>query len=90
MQDPRDVVEMFALQMPFLFRSVLDDHKLLRVFVTLLGSACNRHFANVLLRFLIDEQMPALNRPDSKVGPMSSISQALKVRPKSQDPGGWA
>ena len=58
---------MFSLQMPAIFRAIMDDQKLLRVIMQLLNSACQRPFAHVLLQFLVENQMPLLARPESKV-----------------------
>lgn len=60
-------MEMFALQMDFLFQSTMEDPRLLRVYVCLLQATCQRHFGSVLLQFLIDQRLTALQRPDSKV-----------------------
>lgn len=81
MQDPRDVVEMTALQMGFMFRATLDDPRLLRVYMCLLNSSAQRHFASVLLQFLMQERLPALQRPESKVWTFESSAKFVKPLP---------
>ena len=70
---------MFALQMGFMFRSTMDDPRLLRVYMCLLNSTCQRHFASVLLQFLIDKQLLALRRPESKASPCVWWPARLKI-----------
>ena len=68
MQDPRDIVELLALQMDFVFNATMEDPLLIRSFMCLLHmSSCQRHFASVLLQFLLNNQMDSLERPGSKV-----------------------
>ena len=67
MQDPRDIVELLALQMDFIFNATMEDPLLIRSFMCLLHMQnCQRHFASVLLQFLLNNQMDTLERPGSK------------------------
>ena len=68
MQDPRDVVELFSTQMAFLFDSMLRDTKLIRIVAQLLGAQpTGRHFADVLLNYLVDHKLDRLQQPGTKV-----------------------
>ncbi|KAK9813301.1 hypothetical protein WJX72_012102 [[Myrmecia] bisecta] len=69
LQDPRDVVEVFTMQMPLLFSSMLKDTKLIRVVAQLLSTQpTGRHFADVLLTFLVNHKLEKLQAPVSKEG----------------------
>lgn len=68
LQDPRDIVELLALQMDFIFNATMEDPLLIRSFMCLLHMPnCQRHFASVLLQFLLNNHMSSLERPGSKV-----------------------
>ena len=80
-QEPRDLVEMLALRMGFLFDSMLKDERLLRVAMQLLSNvSVGPQFAHVLLTFLVDQQLPSVQQPDSKVSMLASrISSAQSL-----------
>ena len=70
MQDPRDTTEIFARQMPFIFKSLLEDRKLLHfVQQLLLAPTVSRHFATMMFNYLLDNKLTKLAAPDSEVRP---------------------
>lgn len=67
-QDPRDLVEIFTGRMPFLFDAMLKEPALTHLLNhLLLQPQVSRHLAPILLQHLIDERLPDLQKPDSKV-----------------------
>ena len=75
LQEPRDVIEVMARQTDMLFAAIVRDERLLRCVRTWLGLGSPHHssqnvgaqFIHVLLHFLADEQISALEQPKSKV-----------------------
>ena len=64
------MLEIFSPLMESLFTSTLEDPRLLRFMHRLLQSnTVARPFADVLLSFLVDKRLDALQQPTSKAGP---------------------
>ena len=79
MQDPRDVVEVLSMQMPFLFACVQEDPKLLRMIMILLQSSCQRQFASILLSYLLDHKLETLSVYSSTISQPLVVAELLDL-----------
>ncbi|KAL3681984.1 hypothetical protein R1sor_000006 [Riccia sorocarpa] len=61
----RNLMDMFSLCMPHLFECMLGNQQLLQIFSTLLQTQkVTRHFADVLVNYLINHKLEVLKQPD--------------------------
>jgi transformation/transcription domain-associated protein len=62
----RNLMDMFSLCMPHLFDCMLVNNQLLQIFSTLLSThKVTRHFADVLVNYLVTHKLDTLKQPDS-------------------------
>ncbi|KAG6555625.1 hypothetical protein Mapa_002860 [Marchantia paleacea] len=61
----RNLMDMFSLCMPHLFECMLGNQQLLQIFSTLLQTQkVTRHFADVLVNYLVNYKLEVLKQPD--------------------------
>ncbi|CAM6100600.1 unnamed protein product [Calypogeia fissa] len=61
----RNLMDMFSLCMPHLFDCMLGNNQLLQIFSTLLQTQkVTRHFADVLVNYLVNNKLDVLKQPD--------------------------
>lgn len=64
--EPRNFMDMFSMSMPHLFECMLENNQLLQIYVSLLqNQKVTRHFADVLVHFLVNSKLDVLKQPDS-------------------------
>lgn len=64
--EPRNLMDMFSMCMPHLFECMISNSQLLQIFSTLLQTPkVLRHFADVLVNFLVTSKLDLLKQPDT-------------------------
>lgn len=64
--EPRNLMDIFSMCMPHLFECMISNNQLLQIFATLLQTPkVVRHFADVLVNFLVTSKLDLLKQPDS-------------------------
>ncbi|BDA47386.1 probable transcription-associated protein 1 [Coccomyxa sp. Obi] len=72
LSNPRDVIEVFSLQMPRFFDAIIENPRLLRVVGTLFASPpIGPPFAQVLLHTVVHDRLSTLDDPLSKEGELT-------------------